>query len=124
MKCCIRCKKGDIAAAVTGLAAGFVNGLLGAGGGMILVPMLHLWCGLDEKEACATSVAVVAPMCALSAILYFAGGSAWPPQTLWYCAGGLAGGFFGGLLLGKLPTVWLMRGFSGLMIVAGVRLLT
>ncbi|MBR7137644.1 MAG: sulfite exporter TauE/SafE family protein, partial [Clostridia bacterium] len=92
MKCCIRCKKGDIAAAVTGLAAGFVNGLLGAGGGMILVPMLHLWCGLDEKEACATSVAIVAPMCALSAILYFAGGSAWPPQTLWYCVGGLAGG--------------------------------
>ena len=37
MKCCIRCKKGDIAAAVTGLAAGFVNGLLGAGGGILVV---------------------------------------------------------------------------------------
>ena len=110
--------------ALAGGLAGLVNGFFGGGGGMILVPMLHLWCGLDEKEACATSVAVVAPMCALSAILYFAGGSAWPPQTLWYCAGGLAGGFFGGLLLGKLPTVWLMRGFSGLMIVAGIRLLT
>ena len=124
MKCCIRCKKGDIAAAVTGLAAGFVNGLLGAGGGMILVPMLHLWCGLGEKEACATSVSVVAPMCALSAVLYLSGGSTLPPETLWYCAGGLFGGFFGGILLGKLPTVWLMRGFSGLMIVAGIRLLT
>ena len=35
--------------AVSGAAAGAANGLFGAGGGMILVPLLTRWAGLDDK---------------------------------------------------------------------------
>ena len=32
--------------ALSGTAAGLVNGLFGGGGGMVLVPLLNGWCGL------------------------------------------------------------------------------
>ena len=52
---------------VAGGAAGLINGFFGGGGGMILVPLLTGKCGLDQRRAFATSVAVIAPLCALSA---------------------------------------------------------
>ena len=39
--------------AVSGMAAGAANGLFGAGGGMILVPLLTRWGGLEDKTALA-----------------------------------------------------------------------
>ena len=37
--------------ALSGTAAGLVNGLFGGGGGMVLVPLLNGWCGLAGKQA-------------------------------------------------------------------------
>ena len=51
-------------------AAGLVNGAFGGGGGMVLAPMLTLWCGMEQKRALATCVAVIFPLCALSASVY------------------------------------------------------
>ena len=42
--------------ALSGTAAGLVNGLFGGGGGMVLVPLLNGWCGLAGKQAFATCV--------------------------------------------------------------------
>lgn len=61
--------------ALAGGAAGLVNGFFGGGGGMVLVPLLAGKCGLDQRRAFATSIAIIAPLCALSAsIYYFRGG--------------------------------------------------
>ena len=57
--------------ALAGAAAGVVNGFFGGGGGMVLVPLLAGKCGLDQRKAFATSVAVIAPLCALSAGIYW-----------------------------------------------------
>ena len=43
-------------AGLTGAAAGAVNGLFGAGGGMLLLPLLHRLTDLREHEAFACSV--------------------------------------------------------------------
>ena len=49
--------------AVAGGLAGMANGFFGGGGGMLLVPLLGRWCGLEQRKAFATSVAVILPLC-------------------------------------------------------------
>ena len=56
--------------ALSGTAAGLVNGLFGGGGGMVLVPLLNGWCGLAGKQAFATCVAAILPLSAVSAAVY------------------------------------------------------
>ena len=52
---------------LTGALGGAVNGLFGGGGGMAVVPLLSRWCGLEEKKAFATCVALILPLCLVSA---------------------------------------------------------
>ena len=55
---------------LAGAAAGAVNGAFGGGGGMVMAPMLALWCGMEQKRALATCVGVILPLCVLSAGIY------------------------------------------------------
>lgn len=52
--------------ALSGAAAGAVNGLFGGGGGMVLAPALTGWCHMEQKRALATCVAAILPLCLLS----------------------------------------------------------
>jgi len=54
---------------LAGGLAGIVNGLLGAGGGLILVPFFRRFTDLGEKEALANSVAVILPLSLVSALM-------------------------------------------------------
>jgi len=45
--------------AVIGAAAGVFSGLFGVGGGAVMVPLLILWLGYDERAASATSLAAI-----------------------------------------------------------------
>jgi uncharacterized membrane protein YfcA len=45
--------------AVTGTLAGLFSGLFGVGGGIVIVPMLVLWLGYDERRATGTSLAAI-----------------------------------------------------------------
>ena len=42
-----------------GLASGFVSALLGVGGGIVIVPLLMLWAGLEVRPATATSLVAI-----------------------------------------------------------------
>src|SRR5947208_15040179 len=53
--------------AVTGTAAGLFSGLFGVGGGTVIVPMLVLWLGYDERSATGTSLAAIAFIAAFAA---------------------------------------------------------
>lgn len=107
--------------ALAGGLAGLANGFFGGGGGSILVPLLTGMCGLDQRRAFATSVAVILPLCALSAGVYlFRGGLDWM-AALPYLAGGLVGGFLGGKLFWGIRIDWLKRGFGLLLLYGGVR---
>lgn len=106
----------------TGVAAGFLNGIFGAGGGMIVVPMLNK-AGLSTEETHATSIAVILPLSILSSILYFSLGHVDFMDAAVYIPGGLVGALLGGWLLPKIKTVWLHRIFGSLVIYSAVRLL-
>lgn len=107
----------------TGAATGLVNGLLGAGGGMVLVPLLMWVAKLEKHKSLATSVAIIAPLCVVSAAVYFLKGNALPGGVIWYIIGGVAGGTVAGIYLKKVPAVWLLRAFGSLMIVSGIKML-
>ena len=107
--------------ALAGGAAGGVNGLFGGGGGQVLVPMLAGKCALEQRKAFATSVAVIAPLCALSAAIYWFRGQLDLLLALPYLAGGLIGGFVGGKVFKNLSMTWLRRVFALLILYGGVR---
>lgn len=108
---------------LAGALAGAVNGFFGGGGGMVLVPMLAGRCGLSQREAFATSVAVILPLCVLSAGVYWFRGGLDLGTALPYLIGGLAGGVMGGKLFRRLSVVWLRRLFALLLLYGGVRAL-
>jgi uncharacterized protein len=53
--------------AVIGTAAGVFSGLFGVGGGSVIVPLLVLWLGYDERTATATSLAAIVLVAAFAA---------------------------------------------------------
>ena len=79
--------------------------------------------GLDQRRAFATSIAIIAPLCALSASIYYFRGGLDPKAALPYLAGGLVGGLVGGKVFKKLSMVWLRRVFALLILYGGVRAL-
>lgn len=97
---------------MTGALAGAANGFFGAGGGLFLVPLFTKWCGMEEKQAFATSVAVIFPLCALSAAVYYVRGGLPVSSSLGYLLGGAAGGVLAGRIFGRLRTLWLRRAFA------------
>ena len=108
-------------ALIAGGAAGLINGFFGGGGGMVLVPLLTGKCGLTQRKAFATSVAIILPLCALSAVIYFLRGSLDFIAALPYLIGGLAGGFLGGKLFQGLNMNWLRRLFAVLILYGGIK---
>ena len=107
--------------ALSGAAAGAANGLFGAGGGMILVPLLTRWVGMEDKAAFATSISIIAPLCVVSITIYCMYGSVDLMGVLPYLIGGLTGGFFGGKLFRKVPVKWLHKALGLLILYGGVR---
>lgn len=112
-----------LAPVLAGAAAGLVNGFFGGGGGMLLVPLLTRHCGLSQRKAFATSVAVILPLCALSSLIYLLRGEVDIPTALPYLLGGVIGGWTGGKLFKKLNMTWLRRIFALLILYGGIKAL-
>jgi uncharacterized membrane protein YfcA len=53
--------------AVIATTAGAFSGLFGVGGGTIIVPLLILWFGYEEREATGTSLAAITIIAAFAA---------------------------------------------------------
>ena len=115
-------KKQNILTAIFGISIGIVNGLLGAGGGMIAVPLLKK-IGFSQKQAHANAIAIILPITVLSAVLYLFNGYVTLKDALIYMPTGLLGAVLGTYFLKKISPLWLKRIFGGFMIYAGVRLL-
>lgn len=90
---------------------------------MLLVPLLNRRCGLPQRSAFATSVAVILPLCALSSVIYLLRGGLDIMAALPYLAGGLIGGLAGGKIFKKLNMLWLRRAFALLILYGGIKAL-
>jgi len=108
--------------AALGAVAGFLAGLFGIGGGVIIVPGLVLWLRLTQYEASGTAVATIVASSAAALVLFAADG-----KVDWFAAfalfvGSGAGAWIGGRLIERIPEHVLAGGFALVLLIAGVRL--
>ncbi len=113
--------KKHICSILAGGAAGTINGLFGAGGGMVLVPILSHYSNLEEHQVFPCSIFIILPISIVSvcANIQQIGPSlqkGWP-----YLIGGVIGGLMAGLLGHFIPTKYLHRIFGLLILGGGIR---
>lgn len=116
-------KRSQISIAIAGLLAGAVNGLMGAGGGMLLVPLLTRSAQLTPKEVFPSSVSVILPVCLVSLLVTAATTGLDPAGALPYLSGSFLGGILAGLFGKKIPVQWLHRVLGIMILWGGIRYL-
>lgn len=110
-------------AALAGFSAGAVTGIFGAGGGMVLVPLLTMLTNLEEAKVFPTSVSIILPICAVTLFMETTFGMVDYGVALPYLLGSAIGGIFAGTFGHKVPTKWLHRLLGAFILWGGVRYL-
>ena len=99
----------------TGVGAGFLSGLFGVGGGLVIVPALMAVLGMDQRRASATSLAAIIVTAAVGSGTYALHGEvSWAGGAL-LVVGALVGSQIGVWLLRRLPAPtlpWILIGFT------------
>jgi uncharacterized membrane protein YfcA len=108
--------------AVIGVLAGFLAGMFGVGGGILIVPALVLFTGMSQRLAHGTSLAAVVPISISSVISYAAHDNIDWPVAVWLAIGAVAGAIIGTKLLSVLPHRTLGIMFSVILLASAVRL--
>ena len=109
--------------ALAGAAAGAVAGLFGAGGGMVLVPLLGLLVRMEDREIFPASVSIILPICLICiAVTAATIGISFRP-ALPYLLGSVIGRLCAGIWGQKIPVCWLHRGLGLLILWGGYRYL-
>jgi len=109
-------------AGALGVFAGVVSGLFGVGGGVIAVPGLVLWMGLDQRRASATSLATIVASAGAALLLFGTASSVDWTAAGYLLIGAVVGAWVGARFLDRVPTAVLTWTFAGLMLVAAARL--
>ncbi len=120
-------RRADWRTPAIGLLAGYLNGLLGIGGGIIITPGLVLLRGVDARRAVATALVLVLAMSlvALGAHMAVSGFRFSLGGTGLLLAAAAAGAQVGAALLARLPQRWILLLFAAFCVVAaGNQLLT
>jgi uncharacterized membrane protein YfcA len=105
-----------------GIAAGFLSGVFGIGGGILIVPGLIYIGKMDSRRAHGTSLAAVLPISIASLVAYGRVGHVDWAVAAWLAAGAMTGAYIGTALLAVISKRKLAIVFSILLVVAGVRL--
>lgn len=108
---------------MVGAITGFINGIFGGGGGMIVVPMLKFILKYSEKQSHATAILIILPLSIASGLFYSAYGRVNFQTFLPIVIGVVGGGVVGALLLKKLSSKWISIIFCLVMAIAGAKML-
>ncbi|RLP75738.1 sulfite exporter TauE/SafE family protein [Mycetocola tolaasinivorans] len=105
-----------------GLAAGFLSGLFGVGGGILVVPALIFLVSFENRLAAGTSLAAIVPTSLVGVITYAASGSVDWWAGLILAAGSVVGAQLGAFLLSRIPKRALQWAFIAFLVVVIVQL--
>ncbi len=108
---------------LVGLAAGFLSGLFGVGGGILMVPAMVIVLGVAQKLAHGTSLAAVLPISLAGVVGYALDDKIdWPVLGL-LAVGAVAGAVVGTHILHRLPQRTVGFAFAALLVATALRLL-
>ncbi len=99
-----------------GAATGLFSGLFGVGGGIVLVPLLVLWLGFDERRAAATSLLVIVIAASAGAITHLGYGNVDVAAALTVGIPAVGGVLIGTWLQQRIPVAVAQLLFSVLLV--------
>ena len=106
-----------------GLAAGVLSGLFGIGGGLVIVPLLVLLAGYEQRVASATSLAAIGLIASVGVVVYAIAGKVEPVEGVLVGAPAAVGAGLGAALQQRLTNRALSLLFAALLVGLAVRLL-
>jgi len=107
---------------LVGTLAGLFSGLFGIGGGIVIVPLLVLWLGYEEREATGTSLAAIVVIAAAAAAVQALYGNVHVDDALLMGIPAVAGVVGGTALQQRIPQRALSLLFAALLVVVAVEL--
>ena len=107
-----------------GVVAGVAAGMFGIGGGLIIVPALVLLYKMSQHAAVGTSLgAILMPVGALAAWVYWKNGNLNVKYSLLIAAGLLVGGFLGAKLVEPVSDLTMRRMFGGFLLLVSIKMI-
>ena len=103
-------------------AAGAFSGLFGVGGGTLIVPLLMLWLGYEEREATGTSLAAIGLIGALAAGAHAVAGNVDLLKGILVGVPAVAGVVGGVALQQRLPPAAISAAFAVLLVASAAYL--
>ncbi len=116
-------RRRSVIIAAIGTAGGAFSGLFGVGGGAVMVPLLILWLGYDERAAAATSLGAIAIIAAAAALLQAVYGNVHVAEGALVGIPAVGGVLLGTWLQQRMPTRAISLAFSALLVGVAVDLL-
>ena len=109
---------------IIGLLAGFLSGLIGVGGGIIMVPMFLIFLGFTQHQAQGLSLAVLLPPVTFMAVYNYhqAGAIDWR-FALIVSAVFIIGGFIGSKVALSIDQQTLKKVFGGILLLIAAKLI-
>ena len=109
-------------AILVGLVGGFLSGMFGVGGGIVMVPLIMWVLGHDRHTAHATSLAAIFLIASSGVVAYASAGSMDASIGLALGLGGIVGGILGATLMHRMSPRGLQLVFALLLVGAGLRM--
>ncbi len=106
-----------------GTLAGLFSGLFGVGGGAVIVPLLILWLGYDERSATGTSLAAIVFIAAFAAATQGLYGNVRVLDAAEIGVPALGGVLLGTWLQQRLSLRWISRLFALVLLASAVELI-
>ncbi len=108
---------------ILGLIAGYLSGLVGIGGGIVMVPVLVMLFGFTQHKAQGTTLALLMiPVGFFGVMNYYKAGNVDIKTALLLCAGFVLGSFFGSKMAISLSQDTLRKLFAVLMFVVAIKM--
>lgn len=112
-----------VVAALLAFVIGISLGMLGAGGGILMVPLLVYVVGLETKRAIVTSLVIVGATSILAVVPHARAGRVQFKTAIVFGLAGMAGAFGGGRIAKLIPAPVLLLGLATMMMLSATAML-